>query len=285
MVAAVYIYRFCACFLLGTCILLACKKGETKVGDVVVASVYDKNLYLSELSDIVPEGVVANDSALLASAYIKRWSLDELMMYQAERNVTYDEDLDKLVRDYRASLVRFSFEQKLIKEQLDSTISEQELRTFLEANQDQFQLESTILRAYILKVPDTAPISEFNKLWSDKGADSSAKLVAEASKWATVNMLNKEKWYRLDEVKGLLPKGTLTADNISAGKEGSIREGNFVYYYRVHEAVRNKQTAPFEYSRERAVVLILHQRKAQIIEKWKTDSYDKELRRKNIQIK
>jgi hypothetical protein len=262
----------------------ACSKGDTKSGDVVVASVYDKKLYKSELTDVVPEGVAGDDSTLLASAYIKRWSLDALMMYQAERNVTYDEELDRLVRDYRASLVRHSFEEKLISEQLDSTVLEPELRSFVEKNEDQFQLESTILRCKIIKIPEDAPVQEFNKLWSDKTYEGKTKLQEAATQWASVRLLDDQKWYRIDEINGLLPKGTITSDNASASKEGSIRDGNFVYYYRVLEAVRGKQTAPFEYSKNKAAVLILHQRKNQILEKWKADSYEKELRRKNIQI-
>jgi hypothetical protein len=270
-------------FVFAVSTFTACGKNEEKNGDVVVASVYDKKLYKSELTDVVPEGVAGADSALLASAYVKRWALDALMMYQAERNVTYDEELDRLVRDYRASLVRHSFEEKLISEQLDSTVSEQELRSFVEQNEDQFQLESTILRCKILKVPETAPIQDFNKLWSDKSTEGKAKLLEAATQWASVRLLDEQKWYRIDEINGLLPKGLITSDNAGSGKEGSIRDGNFVYYYRVLEAVRGKQTAPFEYSKDKAAVLILHQRKNQIIEKWKADSYDKELRRKNIQ--
>jgi hypothetical protein len=276
--------RFLLISALFALVLIACKGSSEKENDVVIASVYDKKLYKSELTDVVPDGVVGSDSALAVSAYIKRWSLDALMMYQAERNVTYDEELDRLVRDYRASLVRHSFENKLISEQLDSTVSEQELRAFVDKNSDQFQLEATILRCKVLKVPEEAPINEFNKLWSKKGTENEAQLNDAAAKWASVRLLDENKWYRIDEISSLLPKGAITADNVSNRKEGSIRDGNFVYYYRVIEAVRNKETAPFEYSRNKAVVLILHQRKNQIIEKWKADSYDKELRRKNIQI-
>jgi hypothetical protein len=263
---------------------VTCKRGAEQTDDVVIASVYDKKLYRSELTDVVPEGITGSDSALVASAYIKRWALDALMMYQAERNVTYDEELDRLVRDYRASLVRHSFETKLISEQLDSTVTETELKSFVEQNKDLFQLETTILRCKVLKVPEEAPISEFNKLWSGKGPENETKLREAADKWASIKLLDEQKWFRIDELSNLLPKGAITNDNVSSRKEGSIRDGGFVYYYRVLEAVRNKDTAPFEYIRDKATVLILHQRKNQIIEKWKAESYDKELRRKNIQI-
>jgi hypothetical protein len=263
---------------------LACKGTSDKSEDIVVASVYDKKLYKSELTGLLPEGVQGQDSALVVSSYIKRWALDALMMYQAERNVTYDEELDRLVRDYRSSLVRHSFEEKLISEKLDSTVNEQELQKFVQDNKDQFQLESTILRCKIIKVPEEGPINEFNKLWNSSKSENQVALSDLAAKWASVKLLDEQKWYRVDEVSSLLPKGVISSENISNKKEGSIRDGNFVYYYRVLETVRNKDTAPFEYIREKAIVLILHHRKNAIIDGWKTDIYDKELRRKNVVI-
>ncbi len=262
----------------------SCKRNTGQLNEVVVASVYDKKLYKSDLADVVPAGISGADSALMAAAYIKRWSLDALMMYQAERNVTYDEELDRLVRDYRASLVRHSFETKLISEQLDSTVTEAEIRNFVDQNKDLFQLETAILRCRVLKVPVEAPIQEISKLWSGKGPENENNLQQVAEKWASVRLLDDRKWYRIDEISNLLPKGAITNDNVSSRKEGSIKDEQFVYFYRVLEAVRNKETAPFEYIRDKATVLILHQRKNQIIEKWKAESFEKELRRKNIQI-
>ena len=68
------------------------------------------------------------------------------LMYEAERNIPKDLNIDELVRDYRASLVRFNFEEQLIAEKLDSSVSEAETKAFYENNKDQFQLESTILK-------------------------------------------------------------------------------------------------------------------------------------------
>ncbi|MCK6694032.1 MAG: hypothetical protein L6Q97_18265, partial [Thermoanaerobaculia bacterium] len=64
----------------------------------------------------------------------------------------------------------------------------------------------------------------------------------------------------------------------------TLSDGDFRYYYRVLESVKGKETAPFEYVREQASKVILHKRKQQLLEKWKEDLYQKELRRENIQI-
>lgn len=275
--------------LLLACLSITCwhcgGDDRAKAGDKLLAQVYNKNLYLSDLEGIVPEGVSPEDSVLLVRAFTNRWVRDHLLMYEAERNIPKDLDIDKLVRDYRASLVRYNFEEKIIAERLDSTVAEEELKAFYEQNKDQFQLENTILKVQLLKAPNRAPQAELNKLWYDRSNDRySDRLANFAKQWGALALLDREKWYKLEEVAAFLPKGTLTADNVASRKEGTLSDGDFRYYYRVLEAVQGKETAPFDYVREQAVKIILHRRKQDLLEKWKEELYQKELKRENIKL-
>lgn len=273
-------------FFLSACALLwQCGDSATSPeGDKLLAQVYNKNLYLSELEGIVPEGVTKEDSVLMVNAYVQRWIHEQLLMYEAERNIPKDLDIDELVRDYRASLVRFNFEEKIIAEKLDSIISEAELKDFYENNKDQFQLESTILKCLLLKLPSRAPQSEINKLWYSRNPSDENRLNAYARQWAAFALLDREKWYKLEEVAALLPKGTLTSDNVGSRREGTLSDGDFRYYYRVLDVVQGKTTAPFDYVKEQASKVILHKRKQELLEKWKEELYQKELRRENVKI-
>lgn len=280
--------RFRTIFLLLSIAVLLwhCGNGDNppREGDKLLAKVYNKSLYLSELDDIVPDGTSPSDSVLMVTAYTQRWVREQLLMYEAERNIPKDLNIDQLVRDYRASLVRFNFEQQIIAEQLDSTVTDAELKSFYENNKDQFQLESTILKFLLLKLPPNAPQSEINKLWYSRKPTDAAKLRTFARQWAALALLDTEKWYKLEEVAALLPAGTLSSDNVSSRREGTLSDGDFRYYYRVLETVKGKETAPFEYVKEQASKVILHKRKQQLLEKWKEDLYQQELRRQNIQI-
>ncbi len=257
---------------------------SAKADDRLLAQVYNKNLYASELNEVVPDGTNPTDSALLVSAFVQRWVRDQLLMYEAERNIPKDLNIDELVRDYRASLVRFNFEEQIIAEKLDSTVSEAEVRSFYEKNKDQFQLESTILKCLLLKLPPKAPQTEVNKLWYSRNPADEPKLAAYAKQWAAMAMLNREKWYKLEDIAALLPKGTLTSENVSSRREGTLSDGDYRYYYRVIEAVQGKTTAPFDYVREQASKIILHKRKQELLDSWKESLYQKELRRENIKI-
>lgn len=270
---------------LGIALLLGCGNSDNvKAGDKLLAKVYNKSLYLSALDGVVPEGVPKEDSALMVAAYVQRWAHDQLLMYEAERNIPKDLNIDELVRNYRASLVRFNFEEQIIAEKLDSTVSEAELKAYYDNNEDQFQLESTILKCQLLKIPGNASGSDINKLWNSNSAADEAKLKAMAHQKGSLALLDREKWYKLDEIAAILPKGTLTSENVSSRREGTLSDGDYRYYYRVLETAQGKTTAPFDYVKEQATRIILHKRKQDLLDKWKEDLYQRELKRENVQI-
>ena len=270
--------------LLSGVLFAACADKKSVQNDREIARVYDKPLLASEAVGIVPAGTNPQDSALLIGAFIQRWISEQLLMYEAERNIPKDANIDKLVRDYRASLVRYNYEEQLIAQKLDSTVSEQVVRQFYEENKEQFQLQSTILKCILIKLPVRASQTEINKLWNSRSETDQLKLNSFAKERATLALLDRNKWYRLDEVAAILPKGTLTADNIGSRREGTLSEGDFRYYYRVLESVRGKETAPFDYVREQASKFILHKRKKDLLDNWKKETYSNELRRGNIKV-
>ena len=276
-----FLFYFSTAFLLWHCNSDARPKKEDKL----LAEVYNKTLYLSELDDnILPEGTSKEDSALIVSAYAQRWTREQLLMYEAERNIPKDLNIDELVRNYRASLIRFNYEEQIIAQKLDSTVSDAETLAFYEENKEQFQLESTILKFLLLKVPARAPQADVNKLWNSRNPADEAKLEKFVKDWAGKSLLDRKKWYKLEEVAAFLPKGTLTTDNVDSRREGTLNDGGYRYYYRVLDVVRGKTTAPYDYVREQASKVILHRRKQQLLDQWKEEMYQTELRRENVKV-
>lgn len=279
-----HIMRLTASITLFCLLFAACGGGSSHKNDRELAKVYDKTLYASEVSGSISPGLSPQDSALMVNVFVQRWVSDQLLMYEAERNIPKDANIDKLVRDYRASLVRFNFEEQLIGQKLDSTVSETEVRQFYEENKEQFQLQTTIVKCIVVKLPLKASQSEMNKYWNSRNPADEVKLINFAKQWATMSLLDRNKWYRLDEIAAILPQGTLSADNIGSRREGTLSDGDSRYYYRVLESVRGKETAPFDYVKEQASKVILHKRKEELLENWKKDLYDNELRRGNIKV-
>ena len=129
---------------------------------------------MSDLEGMIPEGSTAKDSSLIMNAYVERWIRKALLLHEAERNIPQDLNIDKLVRDYRASLVTNNYEQLLVEQMLDSTITQQELNDFYNKHKEQYQLETPIVRSYFIKLPKNAPNANNLRRWWDTTSDLEA---------------------------------------------------------------------------------------------------------------
>lgn len=250
----------------------------------MLAKVHNKTLYLSEMDGMFPENASSDDSLVIIRAYVERWTREALLLNEAEQNIPSDLNIDKLVRDYRASLIRHNYEKALVEQSLDSTVTQEQLMAFYEANKEQYQLETPIMRCHFIKVPLPAEDPEkLRQLWNSEEEDSQEKLAEYCNNFAETYALEDSAWYKVDDIATEMPSGTVTPDNVSAKREFSQRDGEYLYYLRVFEVKNRKDIAPLGYIEEQARKVILRSRREKLLEEKIEAMYQRELRRKNIQ--
>jgi hypothetical protein len=277
--------QICKIIILGIVFLLSgCKKPITATSgvDKLLAEAAGKSLHLSELEGIVPEGSSPQDSILIVNAFVEKWAKDNIMMSAAEDNIPKDLDINKLVADYRSSLILNNYEQELTEKGLDTKISDKELNEFYASNREQFQLETPILKCNFIKVPRPTPeYDNLQKYWIGKDKKN---LTTYASKFANFYNMNDTLWVKLDDIASKLPNGTLTIANLSPKKEFTLKDEGFQYYFRALAVMSKKEIAPLSFIKDEASKFILHKRKLKLIENKKDEMYECELRKKNVKI-
>lgn len=265
-------------------LMLACGDDTSGNEDPVLARVHQKELRLSELDGMFANNATAEDSALVIQAFVNRWSRDAILQWEAERNLPPDLNIDRLVRDYRASLVSSHYEEVLVKMRLDSSISQSELEAYYEEHKSQYQLERPIVRCLFIRVPypleDEASLQQ---LWNNGRIQDTTALAVYCDRFAEVALLQPAAWYSLDDIAQQLPEGVITADNVSKKGEFSMREGSYRYYFRLLEVKPRLEIAPLSYVEEQARKVILHNRKRKVLEEAREEIFDRELRRNNIE--
>jgi hypothetical protein len=267
--------------------LLSCQKNENAAGsNRVLATVYNRTLSLSDMDGMFPENALREDSQQIITAFSDRWIREQLVMLEAERNIPKDLNIDALVKKYRESLILSNYEEQLTKMGLDTTITDAELQAFYEQNKEQYQLQTPILRSYFLKIPKPAPQSDsLSKWWNNpKSGDNLQKLKNYARQNAKSYILEDSTWTRVDKLVDMLPKGTLSVDNVDKGKELTMKDDNFQYYFRALGVMNKQEIAPLSFIREQASKYILHQRKRQLLEKKQKEMYETEMRKNNVKI-
>lgn len=250
----------------------------------MLARVHQKELLLSELDGMFPANATAEDSTLIIQAFVNRWSRDAVLQWEAERNLPADLNIDRLVRDYRSSLVSSHYEQVLVSLRLDSTVSKEQLEAYYESNKGQYQLERPIVRCLLIRVPYPLEDEEsLQTLWNNGKITDTMALENYCERFAEVSLLQPEAWYSLDDIAAQLPEGTLTANNVNAKREFSLQEGGFRYYFRLLEVKPRLEIAPLSYVEDQARKVILHNRKRELLDEAREEIFDRELRRNNIE--
>ena len=82
--------------------LPACQYFTGQAGsNKLLASVYNRSLYLTDIEGMFPENATKQDSQQVINAYVDRWIRDNIIMAEAERNVPKDLNIDELLQKYR----------------------------------------------------------------------------------------------------------------------------------------------------------------------------------------
>lgn len=280
--------RFPAWFLLFLAVFCfgACQKsGPHSKNDRQLGRIYGKTLYLSDMDGMLPEGITGEDSTVIINTYVRYWMREMALLHEAEQNIPQDLNLEKLVADYRASLVKNNYGNLVMNRLLDSTVTNQQLQDFYEKNKDQYLLETPILRCRFIKAPRNAPGSDKAQDWwnSNKNSDF-AELARWCSQHAAVHHLQDSTWYNVDDIAAYMPQGTLTVDNVENRRDFIQRDDNFVYYFKLLEVVRKKEIAPLSYIEDQARKVILHKRKTELLEDLKDKLYQEALRKKDLEV-
>ena len=265
---------------------LACQPLDSEESeDQLLARVQNKTLYLSELDGWFPEGSHANDSLLVINNYVNRWTREMVMLNEAERNIPKNLEIDKLVRDYRASLIVHNYEKTLIAALLDSTITEVEMDTFYQTNQQQYLLEVPIVRLNLVKVTeDFADMDLVEDLWSDLDDENRASLIDFCNDNAILYHLSSNNWLSLEDIAVHLPNGTLTAQNVNRVNNLNQAQDGYRYFLKVLEVRDRGKVAPLAYVEEQARKVILHKRKLLILDEKKDEMYQLSVRKNQVEI-
>jgi hypothetical protein len=276
--------------LLFVCLAVSCSNasgGSKEEEDQIVAEVDNKKLFSSEIDKFMPQDLKGADSMQFVRTFTEQWVKETLLLLEAEKILPKDLELDRLVRDYRASLIISNYEQMLIEKQLDTLVDDAEVQAYYEANKDQYQLEYTILRCRFLKLSQT--ITPRDKEFTDKNWRSTNKkdmqyLQRVCREFGDVCYFDEDQWHKFDHIRSLFPSGVLQETMVGNNQEFTFRDGEHYYYLKILERFSSQELAPLSFIREQAKKFILHQRKRMMMQQIKDELYDREITGKKVKI-
>jgi hypothetical protein len=140
-------------------LLVSCT--QSKIGDdTLIVKAGSKVLSKSDLDENIPAGLPYNDSIIAAEHYIRTWITGVLMYNIAEKNTSDMTQINRLVENYRKSLVIYQYQEQLINEKLIKKITEQDLYKYYEDNKEKFKLDKYLAQGVFLNLADSLPLGD-----------------------------------------------------------------------------------------------------------------------------
>ena len=281
MISLVKLLLVCLVFLAYSC----SEDMQTNNGDFILARVYNKSLYIKDLEGMFPPGTSAYDSALITNAYTQRWVREAVLLYEAENNLSKDLNIDRLVRDYRSSLVRNNYEQVLLEQLMETQISKAELTDFYDKNKIQYQLDNPIVKAYVVVVPKIISVRDSLKyLWENATDVNLTRLKSICEEYELAHVLDAGKWNEWEKLAIYLPRNIDFEPFSRKGKDFSIQDGEFDIWIKILDSKKPQEIPPIEYVEEQLKRMLLLSRKTRLLEEKKEDMFDIAKRKGQIEI-
>ena len=153
------------------CTLAACKKQVEHGGKTPLVQVGDTYLYQEDVKQAIPYGTTRTDSITFAREFVHKWIEEQVLYEKAEHNVRGDERIERLVAEYRRTLVMNNYERRILQQKVSEEIPEEELQQYYEDNKQLFVLEESVVKGVFLKVPLSSPGLKDLKRWYKENSD------------------------------------------------------------------------------------------------------------------
>lgn len=255
--------------------------------DRVVAEVYNKQLRAKEVNAFIPNQATKEDSLEMARGFIERWVRDALLIREAEKQVSKDLAIDQLVKRYRTQLILSNYEKEYVEKNLDTMVSIEELQKYYEENKEQYLLETTIVRCRLMKLSmDITPRDKefIAKNWKSNNPSDKRYMQRVCKDFGDICLFDEQAWLKLDQIKNMLPPGTINNSVIQYNREFTFKDSEYYYYLYIFEYVADKELAPFTFIEEQARKYILYRRKLKLLDEMKESLYEQETGTNNVKI-
>lgn len=269
------------CSVLVSCDLFKIKEGDSETITEIppVARVYDKYLYTEDLEGLTSEAINSSDSTDISERYIRSWIKKQLLIDEAADRINFDEaELNRKILDYRYALMVHEFKQYYINQQLQTDVSENEIQSYYNSNQDNFELKQNIIRGIFIKLPKEAPkIKKVGKLIRSKNPKDREDLASYCFQFATYYTLEDTVWFNFDELIQSTPLASIPnrEQYLKSNKYVETNDQIFEYFLYINEYKIADQISPLEFVRDDIEEIIVNKRKITLANQLEEDIYSK----------
>jgi hypothetical protein len=270
----------------GGLLCVSCDLLPKKTTAPKVAEVNGKTLLLSDIKDIFPTGISADDSLVLLRNYVNNWARKQLIAGIAEQHLSKEEkDVSRELEDYRLSILIFRYEQLYLSRRFDTVVSDHELEAFYATEKRNFILTKPIAKALFIKVAEDIPqVKKIAQLYySNKPADRE-ELLRICSSVAEICTNFDERWVSVDFLADELPMSSQQVESHWATGFFTTQADGYKYFVHLYEKKAAGSPAPLDYERATISRIIRNRRNQEMLKKLETTIFNNALDHNQLKI-
>lgn len=279
----------CLSSLILLLLLAGCShNGGQKERQIVARAGADHVLYFDQVPDMFLPGMSKTDSIAALQNYIHRWARKELLSIKAEENLTdsYKKEVERQLEEMRNNLLIYQYQQQMIIQKMDTSVSENEIQEYYLSNKSTFVLTSNIVKAVLIKIPVTAPNIENARQWyKSSNPDDIKQLRNYCYQFAAQFDDFSNEWVSFNRLLMMVPLESLNQEAwLSSHTYAELKDDNFYYFINVKDFVLRGNIAPYEYIYDQVKTIIINNRRNDFLQKLEDGIYNDAVRENKLKV-
>lgn len=246
----------------------------------------DKSLYLKDISGVIPTGLDSLEHSLFLKDLVFKWVEDQALLNRAELNLNEDQkDFQKEIEKFRASLITYEYEQKYIRQKLDTVVSKLEVETFYNQRPENFQLKDYVVKARFLKIDENAPKLKKIEKWITSSDLEELLDLEEYCIQYTTTFLVEDKWIQLSNLLNVIPLDVINPKAFLINtKYKEIYSPPFRYFLFIYDYRLINTLSPLQIERKKIINAIINERRMNLLKNMRSGILSEAMNNNEVQI-
>lgn len=269
--------------ILTICSIIACDSNTSRK---VIARAFGNELYDTDIADLISDDASYEDSVFFTKEFINIWVSKQVLLNEAERILDAQEkDKSKELEAYKHDLLSYELINKLVRQEIDTTFSDEELELYYEDNKNEFELTQNIIKLIFYKVPLNS--KNLDLLWSSFRANDQSiyPTLLSLSKRGGNYYENGNSWVFFDDILKEIPINTYNQEHyLNNHKYIRIIEGDFIYFIKINDFKTRNMLSPFVLEKRRIKEILLNKRQQELQRSIESNLLEKAYSNNHIQL-
>ena len=256
-------------------ILTSCKidyKNEEEIKSNPIAKVENKFLYKEDLIQFENN----SDSIKIRAKQINDWIKKEIILLHAYNNINNRNFIDKKLKKYEDDLILYQYENELLLNNINYSISDSAISKYYTENIKDFLLGSKIVRCLYTKIPLDAPdIIKFKTLIKRYPESDINDIKSYSFQFAEQYFLDDSIWLDFEDLIINTPFIELDKESSYLLKNKFLenKDDQFHYFIKIIDFKKPGDISPISFEYDIIKAILLNDRKKELLNKLQDSIY------------